>query len=269
MTPKLIRSVAAACLAAALLPAQEEHEVTVRVSGVEAKASSKASVLSSEKLSAIIEKLSDDELSSADRKKLKSLLMKVLDDVSGKSSSQVVRLGRSVGREVDGKIKKSDSSKRVEWAELIEDVVEAKGASKARAWIGSVGQAHDHAKGEHGEHDKAAGVTRRWATAVEGKPALVRAFASTDGDNHISIITEQAKSLGHHHDAGIEVKAHAIARLDDPDSAHDAIAYVHDSKDGDGKTIHWVKTVTQGQGKAKAKKVKGSKLGARARQLRA
>ncbi|MFT7536282.1 MAG: hypothetical protein ACI85K_002236, partial [Hyphomicrobiaceae bacterium] len=52
MTPKLIRSVAAACLAAALLPAQEEHEVTVRVSGGEAKASSKASVLSSEKLSA-------------------------------------------------------------------------------------------------------------------------------------------------------------------------------------------------------------------------
>ncbi|MGK0155757.1 MAG: hypothetical protein ACI9SE_002723, partial [Neolewinella sp.] len=272
MTPKLIRSVAAACLAAALLPAQEEHEVTVRVSGGEAKASSKASVLSSEKLSAIIEKLSDDELSSADRKKLKSLLMKVLDDVSGKSSSQVVRLGRSVGREVAGKIEKSDLSKRVEWAELIEEVVEAdsvKGAKKAGTWIESVKEAHDHVKGEHG---KAAGVARRWAVAAGEKPVFARAVRLTDVTSQSATIAEPIRAHEHHADVGIEVKAHAIARLGDPDSAHDAIAYVYDSKDGDGKAIHWVKPVTQGQGKAKAKKAKkakGSKLGARARQLRA
>ena len=65
MTPKLIRSVAAACLAAALLPAQEEEEIIVRLSESTAKASSKVLDLSSKKLKAIIEKLSDDEFDKA------------------------------------------------------------------------------------------------------------------------------------------------------------------------------------------------------------
>jgi len=77
MTPKLIRIVAAACLGAALVPAQHEHDVVVRKVRTDAKkkASDKkthATVLH------LIEKLSDGDLSAADRKKCKQQLIKLL-----------------------------------------------------------------------------------------------------------------------------------------------------------------------------------------------
>jgi len=154
MTLKLIRSVAAACLAAVLLPAQEKEEIIVRLSESNANASSKASGISAKKLKAIIEKLSDDELSSADREKLKSVLMKMLGDVSGKSAPKVIRFGGPVGvdvaieakplnlrwqvgqgkegtsAKVSKKAKSSDVAPTIEWLHLAEDdnkVKKAKG----------------------------------------------------------------------------------------------------------------------------------------------
>jgi hypothetical protein len=154
MTLKLIRSVAAACLAAALLPAQEKEEIIVRLSESNANASSKASGISAKNLKAIIEKLSDDELSSADREKLKSVLMKMLGDVSGKSAPKVIRFGGPVGvdvaieakplnlrwqvgqgkegtsAKVSKKAKSSDVAQTIEWLHLAEDdnkVKKAKG----------------------------------------------------------------------------------------------------------------------------------------------
>ena len=74
MTPNWIRSVAAACLAATLMPAQEEHEVIVRVEKSQgAKASSKATVkhkVTHKKMMKIIERISDDDVPSKERKKL-------------------------------------------------------------------------------------------------------------------------------------------------------------------------------------------------------
>ena len=154
MTLKLIRSVAAACLAAVLLPAQEKEEIIVRLSESNANASSKASGISAKNLKAIIEKLSDDELSSADREKLKSVLMKMLGDVSGKSAPKVIRFGGPVGvdvaieakplnlrwqvgqgkegtsAKVSKKAKSSDVAQTIEWLHLAEDdnkVKKAKG----------------------------------------------------------------------------------------------------------------------------------------------
>ena len=152
MTLKLIRSVAAACLAAVLLPAQEKEEIIVRLSESNANASSKASGISAKKLKAIIEKLSDDELSSADREKLKSVLMKMLGDVSGKSAPKVIRFGGPVGvdvaieakplnlrwqvgqgkegtsAKVSKKAKSSDVAPTIEWLHLAEDDNKAKKA---------------------------------------------------------------------------------------------------------------------------------------------
>jgi hypothetical protein len=156
MTLKLIRSVAAACLAAVLLPAQEKEEIIVRLSESNANASSKASGISAKKLKAIIEKLSDDELSSADREKLKSVLMKMLGDVSGKSAPKVIRFGGPVGvdvaieakplnlrwqvgqgkegtsAKVSKKAKSSDVAPTIEWLHLAEDDNKANKANKAK-----------------------------------------------------------------------------------------------------------------------------------------
>jgi len=92
MTPNLIKSVAAACLAAALLPAQEVHDVIVRTQKVDtAKASSKSSdkhAAIHKKMTKIIERMSADGVSSAERKKLKKALLDIIGSVQKKSKSQ-------------------------------------------------------------------------------------------------------------------------------------------------------------------------------------
>ncbi|MFT4514618.1 MAG: hypothetical protein ACI91B_003330, partial [Planctomycetota bacterium] len=298
MTPKLIRSVAAACLAAALLPAQEEEEIILRVSESSAKASSKASGLSSKQMKAIIEKLSDDELSSADRKKVKAALMKMLGDV--KSESRVIHLDGTVRRDIETKSKpvslrwhigqgtgkggkpgalgkkskSSDQPKLIEWAQLGVDVSKAKsikktkGANEAYTWLESVEKSRDHAKHEHGAYGE-----QHSKKGEHDKSATARVIHSYDGANQASIIVQLNKAieLGHGGDAvgahkahGIDLHPRAIALLGKPDSQHDVITYVQDTS-GDGKAIRWLSTSKQGQGKAKAK---GGDLGARATQLR-
>ena len=80
MTPNLIRSVAAACLAAALMPAQEEHEVIVLPKGQYSVTNGGSDAKSRTKLITIVEQLSDESTSPAERKKLKRTLLKLLGD---------------------------------------------------------------------------------------------------------------------------------------------------------------------------------------------
>ena len=258
MTPKLIRIVAAACLAASLLPAQEVREVIVRQKADKAKSSSKASSISAKKMKAIIEELSSGELSSAERAKLKKTLMKMLGDVSGKPTS--ITFDAPAKRDAVAEAKPTG----IRW-----HVAEGKEGKEGKkdgkvkatyAWVEDVESAHDHGhgheKGEHGEEhsNKAEYGAKRDAIIAELNKSLSRGHGAGGG-------------VGGLHEAhGVERKARAIAGLPRPDGEHDAIAFVRKSKDGDGKTIRWLKTSKQDQGKAK--KAKSGDLATRAKQLR-
>lgn len=87
MTPNLLRSVAAASLCAALIPAQDVHDVIVRTKKVDgtkvSKKTSAKDAATHKKMMKLIERMGSDDVSSAERKKLKATLLKMLSHKTG------------------------------------------------------------------------------------------------------------------------------------------------------------------------------------------
>lgn len=104
MTPNLVRFVSAACLAAVILPAQHEEGVILEVSPRVAK-TKKASNRSSAEILKIVERLSDDETSSKDRKKLKKALLKLIGDVKTDALLEARPITRTVTKSITESLK--------------------------------------------------------------------------------------------------------------------------------------------------------------------
>lgn len=283
MTPKLIRSVAAACLAAALLPAQEEHDVIVRVKSDESKASAKKSALKDKKMVALLEKLADTELSNADRKKVAAMLKKMLAETSGVAEIEVVAaekkptlrwaIDKAKGGDATAKER---SDKVVQWLTLTDDVKKAKAVAKlkevaklkdvakikelkANDWVEVIEEVHHHGGHAHEGHGD------------KGKrlPSIARVITTKGGDR-AKAIARFHDVVEHGHGAGgkvhvVESKPRAIARLADPEGR---VAYVRTTKgDADEKPNFYFETVKQDP-KRKDGTRKSGDLGARAKQLR-
>ncbi|HEB52149.1 MAG TPA: hypothetical protein ENI87_02720 [bacterium] len=89
MTPVWIRTVAALLCAGALLPAQEKHKIIVRRERVaEAKQKAKEHTHIHAKMMAIIEQLTDEELSAKNRKQAKQALLDLLRRVESGSNHE-------------------------------------------------------------------------------------------------------------------------------------------------------------------------------------
>lgn len=143
MTPNLIRSVAAACLAAALMPAQEEHEVIVLPKGQYSVTKGGSDAKSRTKLITIVEQLSDESTSPAERKKLKRTLLKLLGDADEQAKGVGVVEVQDVAAEAEAggwlwrvsQPKKGDASGQSglgkEWTEAIRQSFEGQDPVKS------------------------------------------------------------------------------------------------------------------------------------------
>jgi hypothetical protein len=144
MTPNLIRIVAAACLGGALVPAQHEQEVIPRKATEARPSPSKQDPVKSKASSArrhalvlaLVEKLSDGDLSDAERSKCKRELIELLGSVNVEKDALlharpiVSRLRRNGGDEVAVVVDVEDARR--------EDVVRKIVESKAKAGKPSV-----------------------------------------------------------------------------------------------------------------------------------